>query len=243
MRALGWLACPFVLAQIATAATFMNPATCADDVVASIADIADAANFAAQAAVDCTIPDLDEASCAIDISNFLSTLAGAAEDTTACTLSCGNLDNSCAKNVIDIVKQMGSVAANLIAAAGDCTVDTFLCAYDVMTSVATFNDGVTAMLAALQLCQDDIQPGAHPLRRLMGDSLEKVTAVQATLREVVAKQQEAQQLPAEARSTVAVPQNRVLPAGVGAILVEKYAELERQLQQSRAAEAQVVAFV
>jgi len=157
-------ACLILLACGVAAQVQQNPAFCASDVVNAVNQLAAAANDLAQTAVDCTVPTLDESSCAIDITRWISHFTKLAARIARATVHCGNLDNTCAANVATTFTAITNAASALIAAAGDCLVSPFLCTFDVFVIVDEMSNFARLLLADIRACnQKGIAPAAPAL--------------------------------------------------------------------------------
>lgn len=139
----------------------MDAAFCTDDVVHIINDVVGIANSIAQTAVDCTMPGLSEVACSADISGLLANLLDVAGLIVDMTTTCGNLENGCAGNILASVEIIAGLSCTLIASAGDCQSDPFLCSYDVISAVDTVNGLIFNIIAAIRVCDRSQIPGHH----------------------------------------------------------------------------------
>lgn len=125
---------------------------CAEDVTTAIADVVDSANNIMQAAIDCTLPGLDELVCATDITSLLLDLFDFSQSISSMTSTCGDLDNSCAAFISTSLEYFAYVAVMIMAATSDCQSDPFICTLDVVMAVDMMNEAINSILAAMKLC-------------------------------------------------------------------------------------------
>eukprot|EP00443_Scrippsiella_acuminata_P126934 CAMPEP_0115658790 /NCGR_PEP_ID=MMETSP0272-20121206/45389_1 /TAXON_ID=71861 /ORGANISM="Scrippsiella trochoidea, Strain CCMP3099" /LENGTH=347 /DNA_ID=CAMNT_0003096883 /DNA_START=46 /DNA_END=1089 /DNA_ORIENTATION=- len=136
-----------------------DPASCAGTIVGSIDDIVNAAYDINQAALDCTLPDLDELSCAADLTDMMSYWFNLGNKVATLTLVCGQLDNGCAADVLQAFGDISDTSNALVAAAQDCVSDSWFCAFDVVSAVDDLNSFVKDIISALQSCNaGDLEP-------------------------------------------------------------------------------------
>jgi len=145
-----------------------NPAFCAQDVTNAIDQLTSAANDLAETAVDCTVPTLDESSCAIDISRWLAHFSYLAFRISRATETCGNLDNGCAADIGAGIGVISDVVTGLIAASGDCINSPFLCLFDVFYVVDELSNFARLVVSQLKTCQrKGIAPAPAPTGSLL----------------------------------------------------------------------------
>lgn len=143
----------------ATAQILPDPSWCADFIIGSIDTVVNAGNDIAQAATDCTLPWLNELDCSADLTDMFSFWFNLASQLCSAVVFCGNLpDNNCAAAVTQFLGDISDVANELIAAAVDCEVDPFNCAYDVVTVVDSLNLAVLDVLQGLFYCDTPYIP-------------------------------------------------------------------------------------
>eukprot|EP00429_Kryptoperidinium_foliaceum_P110951 CAMPEP_0176293588 /NCGR_PEP_ID=MMETSP0121_2-20121125/56689_1 /TAXON_ID=160619 /ORGANISM="Kryptoperidinium foliaceum, Strain CCMP 1326" /LENGTH=159 /DNA_ID=CAMNT_0017634561 /DNA_START=87 /DNA_END=563 /DNA_ORIENTATION=- len=123
-------------------------------VMESLTNTLDAVYDIAQAAADCTMPGLSEASCASDLTNMMSHWFSMGSNVCTATLVCGDLDNVCSAAVTKSIAHVASVAENLIASASDCISDPFICIFDIITAIDGVNGLVGDFMVALQVCNE-----------------------------------------------------------------------------------------
>eukprot|EP00429_Kryptoperidinium_foliaceum_P098121 CAMPEP_0176253698 /NCGR_PEP_ID=MMETSP0121_2-20121125/36151_1 /TAXON_ID=160619 /ORGANISM="Kryptoperidinium foliaceum, Strain CCMP 1326" /LENGTH=239 /DNA_ID=CAMNT_0017593485 /DNA_START=55 /DNA_END=774 /DNA_ORIENTATION=+ len=123
-------------------------------VMESITATLDAGYDIAQAAADCALPGLSEASCASDLTSMMTNWMSLGSNICTATLVCGDVDNVCAATVTNAVAHVSSVANALIASASDCISDPFICVYDVITAIDGMNGLVADFMAALEICNE-----------------------------------------------------------------------------------------
>lgn len=136
---------------------------CAAVVTSMVSDIVSVANDFAQAAVDCTVPDFDELSCANDLAQSMRFMTELAAFTSLATSTCGTMDNLCASIISFAISDMAWASQNLIAAAGDCVNDPFICTFDVVEAVNNLNNFVNDVMLALPRCMKQ-RPEPNPGR-------------------------------------------------------------------------------
>merc|ERR1719495_2435997 len=79
---------------------------------------------------------------------------------SSATSVCGSLDNACAADITQAFGDVSDVSNNLIASAGDCVTDPFICSYDVVSAVDCVNGVVADILASLYHCDFSQAPAA-----------------------------------------------------------------------------------
>jgi len=144
----------------AGASVFPLPSQCGRLVVGCIDDIVNAAYDINQAAADCTLPGLDQLSCAGDLTDMMSYWFNLGNKISTLTLMCGALDNACAANILQALGDISDTSNNLVASAQDCTTDSWLCAYDIVSAIDTLNAFTADIIYALQTCNQGALPPA-----------------------------------------------------------------------------------
>lgn len=131
----------------------VDPTLCTVDVVHSMDDVIGLSNGIADTAVDCAVgTGMNEMSCAADLTGVLGSVLDISGLVGDMCLVCGDLDETCAVQIMGGIEIMTGLAATLIAAASDCESDPFLCTYDVVSAVDVVNGFAWNIIGAVKVC-------------------------------------------------------------------------------------------
>lgn len=129
-----------------------NAALCAEHMIHALSDCVDTANAICQAAVDCTLPGLDELACASDITNGIEKLADLSMFISYMTLSCGHLGNTCVGELFGGFMEVAKLSEHLIAAADDCAKEPLLCILDITSAINNLNGFIFRVIGMVSTC-------------------------------------------------------------------------------------------
>merc|ERR1719215_386787 len=123
-------------------------------IMASIEHLVAISYDISEAAVDCTLPGLEEMSCAADLTDMMSYWFNLGARISTSTLVCGAMDDTCAANIVQSFGDSSDMASVFIAAANDCQTDPWLCTYDIVTVIDVINAFVEDIIFAMQTCNN-----------------------------------------------------------------------------------------
>lgn len=180
--------CPpglFIALAAVVAVSGQDTAACAQNVVSMTSAVVIVAERLVEAAVDCTLPGLDEASCAEDLTGAIKGMAGAAAAASLSTLTCAGVDNLCSTMVCTCIADLAETAGNIIAASSDCINDPFICTFDVVNSVDAVNSAISAILDALRFCNGRVAKPVTPRGRIAPSLFGRVSIVDRLIEDPV----------------------------------------------------------
>jgi hypothetical protein len=130
-----------------------NGALCADIVMHQINSLVGFANTIVQTTVDCAPPVADEMSCASDVISIVGTLLDSTGMVLDMIATCGDTEYTCAHSATRGVLVTLGLSSTIVTVSGDCQVDPWLCAYDVVSLIDYLNGLAYVMYKAVTDCQ------------------------------------------------------------------------------------------